>query len=502
LAKVADTAFVKGSKTAHFPVWVCGLFFCANSFIETNDYIFHIFQEVFMYGQHCSITKKSESFLLLPESVARIKELTAVDKLVYGRLAYQANGKGRCWPSQEGIAEYLGITRKSVNLSMIRIQSLGLIRKVHRPNKSCMYILLSHSCYKEDEFTIIDDPETKKLLNSQCNRNSHRKSNPVTPNEKSGGRESKRKKKNTSNEVLSDSDKSHKRKLFQTSKSPVSPNKLSARDRIKKAKRSTPSPVLHYNPDHLTRKVEKFLRYWNSQPIRKHTKTSTKVYGESVEAIYKLINGKFFSVKGTPVSNPDMVGEINSRTVLFRDWKRAVDHFVLSSTDNQYFPIKKQSIKRCSLKEFLYNPNGKFSYFLNYFFYPPKRIHEVKQIDPILTNEMIKIFENACADRAMISEKAKDSITRGANKLHAFMQECTGEVQGGMLSNKAEQAKLLWDVILTCANNDPARVNTFWFEADWVFEKLPIIMKERGYIRGKRSSNGVLGGRSIGKVWK
>jgi DNA-binding transcriptional ArsR family regulator len=64
---------------------------------------------------------------IVPEWLERRTELSAIDKLIYGRLARYAGKDGRCFPRIKTLADSLGVSASAVRKHLAVLRGLGLI---------------------------------------------------------------------------------------------------------------------------------------------------------------------------------------------------------------------------------------------------------------------------------------------------------------------------------------------------------------------------------------
>lgn len=94
-------------------------------------------------------------FLMVPDGIARCKELRSFDKLLYGKIAQHVGQNMKCWPSQMTLAEELGVGVTIIARSLACLEKHGFIR-VARPcgldklfHKTTRYELLWHKVLEE-----------------------------------------------------------------------------------------------------------------------------------------------------------------------------------------------------------------------------------------------------------------------------------------------------------------------------------------------------------------
>ncbi len=103
----------------------------------------------------------------LPNCLMKDPDLDSTEKLVWARLAQYAGKGGRAFPSQETLAEEVGVTPQGVRAALRRLKKHRLIRieapkgaakLSHRPNE---YVFLWHSMFEESES---DSPTLRRVL--------------------------------------------------------------------------------------------------------------------------------------------------------------------------------------------------------------------------------------------------------------------------------------------------------------------------------------------------
>jgi len=114
--------------------------------------------------------------LLIPEAMARSKDLLPTAKLVYGRLFRYAGKDGRCWPAVATLAEECALSERMTFKLLNNLESKGYIQRVNRFNQyrgqqSNWYLFLWHPIFDEWEDELI-----RRGMNSSSPSPLHRRS--------------------------------------------------------------------------------------------------------------------------------------------------------------------------------------------------------------------------------------------------------------------------------------------------------------------------------------
>lgn len=92
----------------------------------------------------------------IPNCIMRSKELTASDKLVWGRLFQYSGRDGICYPKQDTIAEEIGVSERTVKYALQNLVTKKFIRVIapsgkdrlmHRNNQ---YVFLWHPVFEDE----------------------------------------------------------------------------------------------------------------------------------------------------------------------------------------------------------------------------------------------------------------------------------------------------------------------------------------------------------------
>ena len=147
-------------------------------------------------------------------------------------------------------------------------------------------------------------------------------------------------------------------------------------------------PLKNIHPD-----VIRIISHWNSldgiSTMRIDNEKPSQVYSDVVQALDKLLIGKFFF----PIQG---YGEKN-RAFSPREVLQSINNFHIAATSPDHYPVKKKDLKKLSLLLFLYNPhweNGEKSSFLKFLSGLPKEIIQpISDDNPGETERLIYWFK-------------------------------------------------------------------------------------------------------------
>jgi hypothetical protein len=87
--------------------------------------------------------------IFIPDAVYRYSPLSAIAKLLYGRLCKFKGERGDAYPAAITLAQELGISERQVFDHLQRLEENAFIERESRPGTSTVYHLLWHSCFEE-----------------------------------------------------------------------------------------------------------------------------------------------------------------------------------------------------------------------------------------------------------------------------------------------------------------------------------------------------------------
>ncbi len=130
------------------------------------------------------------------EIVARRKDITAAQKLLYWRLVSWCGRNGSCWHGYDGMADALGCSARQAKRDIAALERVGLVRHVRRgKGLSNTYAILWHDSFTgnaESEVTPVSHHSSASEVTSTSPVKGHRWSSEVTPVSPESSRESRR----------------------------------------------------------------------------------------------------------------------------------------------------------------------------------------------------------------------------------------------------------------------------------------------------------------------
>jgi len=395
--------------------------------------------------------KKGEEFCpknkfricVVPDPIIRYKNLSWGAKILYGVLAKHAGDDTSCFPKQKTLAKYMNTSLRSIQYYIYELEKNEFIRKElptgqdRLKHKSVKYYFIWHEWY--DNY---DSADTQNTATAR-----HAESNECEVNE------------SYINEVLSNDNT-----LCSTNTEPNNAPPHSPSLRKKQAEIICPDTI------------KLFIDYWEQHGLRKHRITS-KTYGVAVSSLKKLVLGKFFNDK------PSSYKEFYNRQFDLDDWRTAVDRFSLMVNSPDFYPKNKDNVKNIGLNEFLYNVYSKIekSYFLKCLHTYPKRLDNINDTNPKLTDILIQKYKETFLNGVSITFSEEDRIkfTLGANQLIRFIDENRSKISPHFMNTNQDKARLLLKAIEEDKNGFD--VSPGWVCSSRTFShRLPSYLKKQG----------------------
>lgn len=258
-------------------------------------------------------------------------------------------------------------------------------------------------------------------------------------------------------------------------------NKLVKRDKSK--------PIITKKETSYSSKTKHIVDYYYSSDFKNQPALTTKI----AEHINNKLNRLF---RGTLFNKENSLKQYHSKKFTRKEIKMIIDRHSTKAIDNSFKPRKKEFLL-VHLDIFLYNEYGKNkSLFIDSFENEPEPITIVtKDKNPELSKALFKIYNKEAQNGLSVYSydtlptKNKNNFINGAFKLNKFLKLNQEKLVSVMLSSHEKKAEMLWKTIMLCANNDIKKITPYWFQADWVFDKLPNYMVDRGFSQEKEEIN-------------
>lgn len=108
--------------------------------------------------------------VFIPDAIYHHSELTAVAKLLYGRLYKYAGESGEAYPAGTTLAAELKMSERQVFEHLSLLVSEGLIEREPRPGTSTVYHFLWHPCFEQVEEGVVRKTALPKSQERECGK--------------------------------------------------------------------------------------------------------------------------------------------------------------------------------------------------------------------------------------------------------------------------------------------------------------------------------------------
>jgi len=240
----------------------------------------------------------------------------------------------------------------------------------------------------------------------------------------------------------------------------------------------------------LTKKNKRIFDYYYQEYYKKQPSLNTQAAKKAKHCLNKLARGILFN-------RDTSLKKYHNRKFSEKEIRFAIDRHITKAVDDSYKPANK-GFMFVYLADFFYNKFSRIkSLFLDSLENEPVPVVPVLvDRNPELSKALFDVYnEEARNGLSMtpfdkLTHKDKNCFTAGAFKLNKFLKMNDNRIIKPMLNTHQKKAMLLWKTIMMCANNDLKKVHAFWFKADFVFERLPNYMTDRGFLtsNAKRSA--------------
>ena len=373
----------------------------------------------------------------IPSCIVRNPNLTASAKLVYGQLCFHSGKDGKCYPSQQTLANELGLSDRQIRAVITELENQGFIesesptgedRLKHLNNN---YYFLWHPSFDETESTsegtkvpvqslksLTTGPELQFRSGPDVDFRSYIREEYNSNNKTE---ESKEPLALLDSSVLPES---------QTD-SVLATGSLEIPTPLIRRKVATPIefekvPRQRYNGVALD-----VINYWNSSPGLSRHRTPQSINGQLSEptktflSVYntvgRIMKGNYFNSVGLSKYE---------RVYTKEELINSIDRFKLMATNPSYLPRDKSYFQKISLSSFFYNPyaNGEPSLFIKCLESEPVLVADtVKREEE--KNPQLKIWlQEMYIEKVLLGEVRKFSVLEenkfivGSNKLHGTMR--------------------------------------------------------------------------------
>jgi biotin operon repressor len=352
--------------------------------------------------------------------------LSASAKLCYGRLFRYSTTKGYCYPTQERLAQELGISLEQVRRLLKTLEKRGFIERTPPPKGkrfskiSTVYTFPQHKDFTKTMGTpvVMDDRwdpvvmDDHSIYNNKLLYKSSIKDKSLIPD-------------NIPSEAKASSGirathKLHRRSSSQVIKSDKS--KLAP-----KLKQREPKPL-----PRVPAKVRSVLKYWEGRGLHL-SREGTKSHRDSVMKVVALFKGSAFT--------RSEFDEYQRRKFTIKEIRKSIDRFALSALNPDYLPTNdyKKRLKGYTIGAFIYSPfshngTGK-SLFIHYLENPAvvarMSVQPLEDEYPKVTSALKRAYSNHYLGgvAAKFTVQEENHFITAAGKLLKFMKKNRGKIQ-------------------------------------------------------------------------
>jgi len=256
--------------------------------------------------------------------------------------------------------------------------------------------------------------------------------------------------------------------------------------KIKPLATKKPKPVAKVPED-----VQKIINFWNSLGLRQHSNPNAKIYLEIVKMLKKLMNAKFF--ESTSPYAKYAGTEFTPKQIM-----DSIHQFSFAALNFNYKPQGsfKETLKKTSLQDFLYNNRIDKSFFIEYHENEAKLLAEsdkmVDDPDPeqtmILKDVWVKQILKDIAPNSWSTFQERDF--RKCSKEIGVWFGNNGKkignywnVNGDTVMHKRKRAELLMSCLLSSVNEDVTKLTVSHLAYPSTFnEKFPKYLNQQGVL--------------------
>ena len=237
--------------------------------------------------------------------------------------------------------------------------------------------------------------------------------------------------------------------------------------------------------------VQKIINFWNSLGLRQHSNPNAKIYLEIVKMLKKLMNAKFFELSSPYEKYAGT--EFTPKQIM-----DSIHQFSFAALNFNYKPQGsfKETLKKTSLQDFLYNNRVDKSFFIEY------HENEAK-----LLTDSDKMVDDPDPEQTMILKDVwVKQILKGVspNSWSVFQErdfrKCSKEigvwfgnngkkignywnVNGDTVMHKRKRAELLMSCLLSSVNEDVTKLTVSHLAYPSTFnEKFPKYLNQQGVL--------------------
>lgn len=221
---------------------------------------------------------------------------------------------------------------------------------------------------------------------------------------------------------------------------------------------------------------------------------STKGFADDIEALKKIITGRYFSDKNVPFQYLD-------RRFSLEEWTLAVERVALMTFDPDYYPKEKKYLRKMKITKFLCNPYSTFgddnlnSIFLRCLEEEPKSLKKKQNFNedlyPVIRERLVFLYAEYRKEALgkhgyKPSEEELERFKLASKRIVDFFDQWKGKILDyhNTFSGKNAKVDFAWAAVLNDIGASELDLTPGFFCSNWTFEKrLPKFLKQKRYIK-------------------
>ena len=221
---------------------------------------------------------------------------------------------------------------------------------------------------------------------------------------------------------------------------------------------------------------------------------ATKGFADDIEALKKIITGRYFSDKNVPFQYLD-------RRFTLEEWTLAVERVALMAFDPEYYPRDKKYFRKMKITQFLFNPYSTFgddnlnSIFLRCLIEEPRTLRKKQDfredLYPLIKERLIFLYgeyrkEVFGKHGYKPDEQELERFKFASKRVVDFFEQWKGKISDyhNLFSGRNALADFAWAAVLNDLEGSELELTPGFFCSNWTFEKrLPEFLKNKRYIK-------------------
>jgi len=348
----------------------------------------------------------------LPFCLTKFPGLSSSAKILWSILVYHAGRDGKCFPSQELLAEEMSLSRQQIN-NLIRELVQAKFIKINKPQgqEVLLHFNNSYSFLLHPILEILPESsvsDVKSILHQEDKPILHSNDNSVLhPNKNINN-------KNINN--LSSKEESVKKQVSSNTSCIANiarPILMKRKETLVKSKPTPKNKVLVKQTNYAA-EVKSILDYWENKGL-KVPKETTETSKTNLASCKNILNGKLFDKQ---YSKQDIL--------------KAIENYSLAALNLKFQPMNKDFLQKQYFHQFVWNnysTNGDRSLFQKYLETEPQLLksfdNNLKPINPVVHKTIVDWYRHSVLGGigGNFTAEQENQFVKGANKVTEFYKE-------------------------------------------------------------------------------